>query len=92
MDPLLTRPQAGEIQKVPVGDDTFFIEGKLDKYIIVSAPLETPIELAKQIKEAVERLTNQPACVVSHNIYFLKATKLSSAEAGKILKEVEDNG
>ena len=70
-----------------VKDESYFVEGSFEDYIIVSVPESTNLLRAEEIKAKVAGLFNKPVIVLTHNISLLKATKLTASEANLVIKE-----
>jgi len=70
-----------------------FIEGEIGDCLIVSVPPtashETCRQLRDQLREAIGRV-DRNILILTHNIEFLRARKLTPAEASKILREVDE--
>jgi len=71
-------------------DEGNYIEGNLAGYVVVSVPETTTYAMAEEIKQKAMVMLKQPVTVITHNIAFLKATKLTPKEAAKIIKDGED--
>ena len=74
-----------------VEGEVHHIEGAIDQYVVVSVPETTSYAQAERIKTEAIRLTGKPACVVSHNVTFLRAVKLSPKEAAEVVKQGENH-
>ena len=72
-----------------VSDESYFVEGSFEDYIIVSVPESCNLLRAEEIKAKVMGLFNKPVIVLTHNISLLKATKLTASEANLAIKEGE---
>ncbi len=68
------------------------IEGSLDGYVIVSVPLYASRAFVQEMRSGLIGDLKRPVIVITHNVKFLKSTKLSSSEAAQVFKEVDDYG
>jgi hypothetical protein len=66
------------------------IEGKLEEHLVVSVPVDTSFESLQRIYKQLEQEFNMPVCVVTHNMEFMVAQRLSRGEATRALKRIED--
>lgn len=67
------------------------IEGEIGDYVIVSVPPTISYQAAKVLEDNLQKELDKPVMILTHNVQFLKATKLAANEAAAILKEVEDS-
>ena len=67
-----------------------FIEGNLDAVLIVSVPTSTPVGVCDQLQKTVADKFKQDVLVITHNIEFMKATKVPPNEAARIVGQAEE--
>ena len=87
LEPLL---KVVDVLGFAVQGEVHHIEGELDNYVVVSVPETTSYAQAERIKVEATRLTEKPCCVISHNVNFMRAVRLSPKEAAKVIKAGED--
>lgn len=66
------------------------IEGELADYVIVSVPCSESHASAKVLREKLQEALAKPVLIVTHNVEFLLAKKLTPKEGAKFLKEIEE--
>lgn len=69
--------------------EDYSVQGELDDYIIVSVPTTTSQNAAESLRKRLTEAVQRPVILVTHNIHFLRARKMSSAEARKTIKRAE---
>jgi hypothetical protein len=75
----------------PVSEEqNHFIEGGIDGVMVLSVPTNTPAKVAANVQEMVSKKFNQDVLIVTHNIGFLKATKISPKEAAELVKMAQE--
>lgn len=82
--------QKADEDEIMIEGEVHYIEGCLDNYVIISVPETTSQASAEKIKQEAIKLLNKPVCVITHNIAFVKAVKLSPKEAAAVIKRGED--
>lgn len=75
-----------------VAGNEFEIEGELDDHVIISVPPSMSQRSVETMLKGLSEELTSPAIVVTHNIHFLKAKKLSNKEAMKLAKRLEVSG
>lgn len=74
------------------GQDSCFVEGELDHWLVVSVPVTTSRRTQDEIKNVLQTRMNKPVMIISHNTSFMRAVRLSPKEAAKVIKDGEDHG
>jgi hypothetical protein len=67
-----------------------FVEGELDKYIVVSIPVTESKATAKLIREKAQAVLGRRVLVVSHNMQFLVTQKMTRKAGATIIKQMEE--
>lgn len=80
----------GSVVEVPEGAPGY-IDGELEDCLLISVPLSTTVRAAQQLREQVEAATKRTVLIYTHNVEFLKVTKLSPREGAALLKQVEQS-
>jgi hypothetical protein len=69
-----------------VSDNEFEVEGELEDHIIISVSPNMSHRSVDELLKKLSEVVSRPVIVITHNIQFLKATKLSQKEATAIAK------
>ena len=73
-----------------VDDTPHYIEGEVDDFVIVSVPESMNRDLCDKLHQRAMDTLGRPVVVVTHNIAFLKAVKLSASRGAELLRMVND--
>jgi len=57
--------------------------------VVLSVPETTSRASCDRLRDAAVKELRKPVLVVTHNVEFLRATKLSTAEAARVIKQAE---
>lgn len=77
-------------QPLLVDEQPHYIEGELGNRVIISVPEMTSMVTVERIQDVAEEALGKPVLVVTHNVEFMKAVKLTPQETSKVVKQVED--
>lgn len=78
-------------QVLRVHDESYYIEGEIDEWLVISVPETTRIEEVQAFKKGLEQGTRRPVLVVTHNISFMRARKLTPNEAADVIRRAEND-
>jgi hypothetical protein len=83
-------PLFGDAKKdtLTVNETSFFVDGRIGEYLIVSVPVTTTRASALALEEEFKKVAKRPVLVVTHNMSFLKATLLTGKEKAKLAEEI----
>lgn len=87
--PLASPPGVNPFDAPLLPAEDYSVQGELDDYIIVSVPTTTSQNAAESLRKRLTEAVQRPVILVTHNIHFLRARKMSSAEARKTIKRAE---
>lgn len=68
----------------------FDITGKIEDHLIVSVSPSMSERSVTELLEKLGKVVEQPVVVVSHNVAFLRASKMSGKDAMKVAERVCD--
>jgi len=64
------------------------IKGKLENHLICSVPESTSGATVNELSKELERKFKKPVIVITHNMEFVKAKRLTGKEAQQVLREI----
>lgn len=67
------------------------IEGEIGDYTLVSVPPTISHQAAKVLEENLKSELGKPVMIFTHNVQFLRVTKMTPKDVNKVLKEVEES-
>jgi hypothetical protein len=85
--PLFEHPERGMLSS----DVVHYIEGELGQRLVISIPETETAETAEGIQQAAEAEFKKPVLMITHNITFMKAVRLSPNETAAVIKRSEEN-
>jgi hypothetical protein len=68
----------------------YFVEGEFEGRLIVSVPDSASTRACQELQARLEQQFLRPALVLTHNIQFVEAVRLTAAEANAVVKQAED--
>lgn len=87
MEPLY---QDADKSELVVGENTYYIDGKLGEFLIVSVPETTTQASAADLEQELAKVAKKPVLVISHNMTFLRATLLSRKELAELMRNAKE--
>jgi hypothetical protein len=72
-----------------VKDNTYYIDGRLSDYLVVSVPESTTRASAINLEHELSKLAKKPVLIVTHNMSFLRATLLTAKEKAELTEIIE---
>lgn len=87
LEPLFGNAEKDELT---VNDTSFYIDGRLGEFLIVSVPVTTTRASALALEGELKKVTKRPVLVVTHNMSFLRATLLTSKEKAALAKTIAE--
>jgi len=69
----------------------FEIQGELENHIIISVPPTMSERSVRDLLEGLKTTVNRSVIIVTHNVQFLRAEKISFKEAKSITKQVVES-
>lgn len=70
-------------------DEEFIVKGKIEDHVIVSVSPNMSQRSANELVVKLGETIKKPTIIVTHNIQFLRAQKISAKDAMKISKRME---
>jgi hypothetical protein len=67
-----------------------FVEGEIGDYLIVSVPETLTTASAKMVRDQAMEAFKRPVMIITHNVEFVRVEKLSTAEATRLLREIDE--
>jgi len=76
-------------EELRLNEEVHYIEGEIDDWLVASVPETTSAASAKMTQDRIQAATNRPVLIITHNIEFMRAVKLTPAEAAKVIGRAE---
>jgi hypothetical protein len=83
--------RTGEGGDLLIDSAPHYVEGEIGDRAILSVPESTSQLQAQRLQEAAEEALGKKVLVVTHNVEFMRARRLSPDEAAKIIATAESN-
>ena len=90
LEPLGIKGQSGPLSDGPLEScGEYIIQGEIKDHVIVSVPLTMTQRSAMELTTKLRDTLDKPVILVTHNMHFLKARKLSFKDAVVVNKRTE---
>lgn len=76
-------------ETLSVQGKTYYINGNLSGYLIVSVPETTTRASAMTLEQELSKVAKKPVLLVTHNMAFLRATILTTEERAELTKLID---
>jgi len=87
LEPLFRNEKCELVAK---GEHTYYIDGRIGEYAIVSVPETTSRASALALERGLSELAKKPVLIVTHNMTFMRATLLSREERTELAAAVAE--